>query len=39
MLWNRNGTLNFRELGARTIRFLTLAGFCVAVGALISSLG
>jgi hypothetical protein len=39
MLRNRDGTLNFRELGVRTVRFLAVAGFCVAVGALVSSVG
>lgn len=39
MLWNRDGTLNFRELGVRTVRFVALAGFCVGVGALVSSIG
>lgn len=39
MLWNRNGSLNVRELGVRTFRFIAVAGVCVAVGVLISSLG
>ena len=36
MLWNRNGTLNVREVGVRSVRFLAVAGLCVAVGALVS---
>ena len=39
VLWNRDGTLNLRELGVRSVRFIAVAGFCVAVGALVSSLG
>jgi len=36
MLWNRNGTLNVRELAVRTFRFGGTALFCVVVGVLIS---
>lgn len=39
MLWNRDGTLNLRELGVRSIQFVAVTGFCVAVGVLVSSLG
>jgi hypothetical protein len=38
VLWNRDGSLNVRELGRRGFRFVAVAGVGVVIGALISSL-
>jgi hypothetical protein len=38
VVWNRNGSLNVRERGRRALWFIVVAGMCVAVGAVMSSL-